>query len=99
MTIILIAIWALLMLRSTYAEYQYYQAVKNLEPEIWAQLGSPRFLKIPMVFVSSKNAKLLAKITNKKVIELKNQHRKAGIHFLVYVVLVIGFSIIYFTFA
>jgi len=32
------------MLRSGLAEYQYYQSVKTLEPQIWEQLGSPKWL-------------------------------------------------------
>ena len=58
--VLLASIWAFLMLRSCIAEYQYYQSVKTLEPEIWSKLGSPKYLKIPIVFVSAKGSKLLS---------------------------------------
>ncbi|WNC68638.1 hypothetical protein RI845_00475 [Thalassotalea nanhaiensis] len=95
-SIILISIWFLLMLRSGVAEYKYYQAVKTLEPDIWAQLGSPKYLKIPMVFISPKGSKILRGVANKTVSELANNHRKYGIQFLSYVVLVLFVSIVYF---
>jgi len=99
MMIILISIWALLMLRSAFAEYNYYQSVKNLEPEVWQKLGSPKYLKIPMIFVSSNGLKLLKNITNKTVCEHAKKHRRAGIQFLIYVVLVLVGSIIFFKIA
>lgn len=67
------------MLRSGVAEYQYYQSVRTLGPEIWEKLGSPRFLKIPLVFVSPAGPKLLRSVTNKTVVKLARQHRQVGI--------------------
>ena len=84
------------MVRSAMAEYQYYQSVRTLEPSIWQQLGSPRFLKVPFVFVSSKGAALLKDISNESVKEYARKHRLAGIQFLSYVVIVIVSSTIYF---
>ena len=97
--VILVLIWAFLMLRSGVTEYQYYQSVRTLEPEIWGKLGSPKFLKIPLVFVSVKGSKLLRGVTSKTVCELASQHRLAGIQFLSYVVLVLAASTVYFKIA
>ena len=97
--IVLVSLWALLMLRSGVVEYKYYQSVKTLEPDIWEKLGSPKFLKIPFVFVSPKGSKLLREISNKTVSELAIKHRQAGIQFLAYVVLVLVVSIVYFKIA
>lgn len=94
--VILVLIWAFLMLRSGVAEYQYYQSVRTLEPEIWEKLGCPKFLKIPLVFVSPKGSKLLRDVTSKPVSKFARQHRQAGIQFLSYVVLVLAVSIVYF---
>lgn len=99
MLILLISIWVLLMLRSAFSEYYYYQSVKNLEPEVWQQLGSPKYFKIPMVFVSPNGLKLLKNITNQTVCEHAKKHRQAGIHFLLYVALVLIGSIVFFKFA
>ena len=96
MFIALVSIWCLLMLRSGIAEYRYYQSVKTLEPAVWAQLGSPRYLKIPMVFVSPKGTTLLRGITNRTVRDYARKHRQAGIQFLSYVVLLLIASIVYF---
>jgi len=96
MLIFLISIWALLMLRSGIAEYNYYQSVKNLEPEVWQKLGSPKYLKIPLVFVSPSGLKLLKNISNNTVYVNAKKHRQAGIHFLLYVILVLSGCIIYF---
>ena len=97
--IVLVSIWALLMLRSGIVEYKYYQSVKTFEPDIWQKLGSPKFIKIPFVFVSPKGAKLLREVSNKTVCELAIKHRQAGIQFLAYVVLVLVISIVYFKIA
>jgi hypothetical protein len=94
--IILVSIWLLLMLQSGLAEYRYYQSVKTLEPELWGKLGSPKFLKIPVVFISPKGAKLLKGATDKTVCVLASRHRQAGIQFLTYVVLVLVGCIVYF---
>ncbi|TMP18662.1 hypothetical protein CWC02_09570 [Pseudoalteromonas sp. S2721] len=66
-TIILVSVWALLMLYAARAEYKYYQSVKIIEPELWQQLGAPRFLKVPMVFVSKKGLALLNSTENETV--------------------------------
>ena len=58
--------------------------------------GSPRHLKIPMVFVSPKGSKLLKGITNQTVREYAKKHRLAGLQFLSYVVLVLIASTVYF---
>ena len=99
MMIFLNSIWALLMLRSGIAEYNYYQSVRNLEPEVWQKLGAPKYLKIPMVFVSTNGLKQLKNITNKTVCENAKKHRQAGIHFLLYVTLLLMGSIVFFKFA
>ncbi|NMP31999.1 hypothetical protein HII17_10510 [Thalassotalea sp. M1531] len=99
MLITLGAIWALLMCRSCIAEYNYYQSVKTLEPDIWQQLGSPKFLKVPMVFVSPKGAKLLKNASNEQVLKLAATYRQAGLQFLSFVVLALVVSIIYFKMA
>jgi len=78
-SIVLVLIWAALMLRSGVAQYQYYQSVRTLEPEIWEKLDSLRFLKIPLVFASPAGSKLLRSVTNKTVVKLARQHRQAGI--------------------
>ena len=97
--VILVLIWAFLMLRSGVVEYQYYQSVRTLEPEIWGKLGSPKFLKIPLVFVSPKGSKLLRSVTDKTVRKLARQHRQVGIQFVLYVVLVLAVSIVFFKIA
>jgi|TARA_B110000438_G_scaffold266660_1_gene280908 hypothetical protein len=96
LSIIVVLIWLALGLRSGLAEYRYYQSVRTLEPQIWEELASPKFLKIPMVFVSPKGAKLLQSIPNETVRRLGLQHRKAGVQFLTYVVLVLLLAIVYF---
>jgi len=96
LSMILFLVWLALGARSGFAEYQYYQSVKKLEPEVWERLGSPKFLKIPIVFVSAKGTKLLKNISNETVEHLALQHRKAGVQFLTYVVLILLFAILYF---
>ncbi|WMN61764.1 hypothetical protein NI389_18310 (plasmid) [Pseudoalteromonas xiamenensis] len=98
-SIVLVSIWVLLMFRSGVAEYKYYQAVKTLEPKVWEQLGSPKYFKIPIVFVSPKGSKLLRGISNEIVCEFANKHRQAGILFLAYVAFVLVASIVYFKIA
>lgn len=97
--IVLVSIWGILMCRSAVAEYKYYQSVKTLEPEIWEQLGSPRYLNIPIVFVSSKGSKLLPDISNKTVCEFANKHRQASFQFFSYVGFVLMITIVYFKIA
>jgi len=99
MLVIIFSIWALLMIRSGIAEYNYYQSVKTLEPDVWKKLGSPKYLKIPMVFVSSSGLKLLKNINNKTVCDNAKKHRQAGIQFILYVTLVLMGSIVFFQFA
>ncbi|WP_394203195.1 hypothetical protein [Shewanella waksmanii] len=96
---IIVALWAVLMLRSVMAEYRYYQAVKQFEPEIWQQLGAPKGLKIPMVFVSKSGRHLLENIDNYKINQLATHHRQAGRLFLGYVMLVLMASIVFFKLA
>lgn len=81
------------------AEYQYYQAVKTLEPDIWQQLGAPKNFKIPLVFVSPTGTKLLQKTTNPIIQKLACKHRQAGIQFIYYLIIVLTISIIYFKLA
>lgn len=94
--IVVVSIWALLMLRSAIVEYKYYQSVRIFEPALWQKLGSPTFIKIPFVFISSKGSKLLKQASNKTVCKLALKHRQAGVQFLTYVVLVLVVSIVYF---
>ena len=96
---LLLFTWLTLMLRSGLAEYQYYQSVKTLEPEVWEQLGSPKWLKIPMVFISPKNEILLNGIANESVQQLAQRHRRAGRQFLVFIVLVLMLAIGYLNLA
>ena len=91
----LVSVWALLMLRSVIAEYTYYQSVKTREPQIWQQLGTPRFLKIPMVFVSAKGKQLLKQVTDTTVRENALKHHRAGRQFLFYIVAVLVIGIVY----
>lgn len=95
----ILAVWAFLALRSVRADYRYYKAVQTLEPAIWAQLGSPRFLRIPVAFVSSKGVILLKSITNEHVLALARKHRQAGIQFIAYLVIVLVGATAYFTLA
>lgn len=96
LSIILLLIWLALGLRSGFAEYRYYLSVRTLEPQIWEKLGSPKYLNIPIVFVSPKGAKLLQSITNETILRHALQHRQAGVQFLSYVVLVLLLAIVYF---
>jgi hypothetical protein len=96
---VLVFTWALLMLRSGIVEYKYYQSVKAFEPDIWQKLGSPKFIKIPFVFVSPKGLTLLREVSNKTVCELAIKHRQFGIQFLIYIMLVLVVSIVYFNIA
>ncbi|WP_286261936.1 hypothetical protein [Thalassotalea atypica] len=93
---VLIFIWIQLMLRSVMAEYKYYQSVRICEPKIWKNLGSPSFLKAPFIFVSPNGIKQLAKSQHQTVIEHASKHRRAGIQFLAYVMLVLLACIVYF---
>jgi len=83
------------MLRSGLAEYQYYQSVKTLEPQIWEQLGSPKWLKIPMAFISPKNEILLKGIANETIQLRALNHRRAGRQFLIFIVLALILAISY----
>jgi hypothetical protein len=83
------------MLRSGLAEYQYYQSVKTLEPQIWEQLGSPKWLTIPIVFISPKNENLLKGIANETIQLRALNHRRAGRQFLIFIVLALILAIGY----
>jgi len=92
---LLLLIWFVLMLRSGLAEYQYYQSVKTLEPQIWEQLGSPKWLTIPIVFISPKNEILLKGIANETIQLRALNHRRAGRQFLIFIVLALILAIGY----
>ena len=92
---LLLLIWFVLMLRSGLAEYQYYQSVKTLEPQIWEQLGSPKWLTIPIVFISPKNENLLKGIANETIQLRALNHRRAGSQFLIFIVLALILAIGY----
>ena len=96
---LLLLIWLVLMLRSGLAEYQYYQSVKTLEPQIWEQLGSPKWLKIPMAFISPKNENLLKGIANETIQLRALNHRRAGRQFLIFIVLALILAISYLNLA
>jgi len=87
------------MLRSGLAEYQYYQSVKTLEPQIWEQLGSPKWLTIPMAFISPKNEILLKGIANETIQLRALNHRRAGRQFLIFIVLALILAISYLNLA
>lgn len=97
--IVILSIWAILMVRSVVAEYQYYQAVKRFEPAILTKLGAPKWFRVPMVFVSSSGIALLRSSAHETVRAYAKRHRQAGRQFLSYVVLVLVLSIAYFKFA
>jgi hypothetical protein len=97
--IVIVAMLVFLMFRSGVAEYKYYQSVKNLEPEVWEKLSSPKYFKIPLIFVSAKGSTLLGGISNTIVCELASRHRQTGIQFLSYVVFILVLSIVYFNVA
>ena len=92
---LLASIWAVLMLRSCLAEYQYYQGVKAYEPELWQQLGAPSLLKTPFVFISPRGVELLKTATNTTVQALAKKHRQTGLQFFVFVAVVLTVAIIY----
>ena len=96
---LLLLIWFVLMLRSGLAEYQYYQSVKTLEPQIWEQLGSPKWLTIPIVFISPKNEILLKGIANETIQLRALNHRRAGRQFLIFIVLALILAIGYLNLA
>jgi hypothetical protein len=96
---LLLLIWFVLMLRSGLAEYQYYQSVKTLEPQIWEQLGSPKWLTIPIVFISPKNENLLKGIANETIQLRALNHRRAGRQFLIFIVLALILAISYLNLA
>ena len=96
---LLLLIWFVLMLRSGLAEYQYYQSVKTLEPQIWEQLGSPKWLTIPIVFISPKNEILLKGIANETIQLRALNHRRAGRQFLIFIVLALILAISYLNLA
>ena len=95
----ILLIWFVLMLRSGLAEYQYYQSVKTLEPQIWQQLGSPKWLTIPIVFISPKNENLLKGIANETIQLRALNHRRAGRQFLIFIVLALILAIGYLNLA
>ena len=95
----LVLLWAFLMLRCVVAEYQYYQAVKTLEPDLWSALGSPTRFRIPMVFLSPKNAARLGQISNITIARHALRHRRARLHFLVYVVGMLVLGTLFFQFS
>lgn len=94
--LILCSLWLLLMQRSMVAEYRYYHSVRELEPQVWQQLGSPTFLKIPMVFISPKGQALLKTITNERINKLAKAHRQSGMLFIGFLALALTAAIIYF---
>ena len=96
---ILGAVWLVLLIRSVMSEYKYYRAVKTLEPGIWNQLGSPVFLRAPMLFVSPRGVGLLKTVTNPAVLELASNHRRDGILFIAYIAVVLVGSIVFFNLA
>lgn len=96
---VIVGVWAFLALQSVMADYNYYKAVQTQEPAIWAQLGSPKFLRIPMAFASSKGVILLKSITNEHILALARKHRQAGIQFISYLVTVLAGFTAYFSFA
>ena len=93
---VLVFVWVLLMWRSMVCEYRYYASVKLLEPQIWQKLGSPSWIKAPMVFVSPRGAQLLDAISHETVLGLAGQHRRSGRVFLVYTIVVLAGSTAYF---
>ena len=95
----ILLIWFVLMLRSGLAEYQYYQSVKTLEPQIWQQLGSPKWLTIPIVFISPKSENLLKGIANETIQLRALNHRRAGRQFLIFIVLALILAIGYLNLA
>ncbi|MCL2913516.1 hypothetical protein L2725_06900 [Shewanella corallii] len=92
-------IWLVLMVRASLTEYRYWQVVRHYEPEIWEKLGRPRMYQMPLVFLSSKNAKLLQSSRHEQVQRMSARHRLTGIQFLSYVVLMLVCSISYFKLA
>lgn len=99
MLFLLLFVWTFLLIWASVAEYKYYQAVKLHEPQIWEQLATVNWLKLPMMFLSPKGKALIDTIEDEHIILLGKKHRRAGIVFLTYVVLVIVISIIYFKLA
>lgn len=91
-----ITVLLVLFLRSIRAEYQYYQGVKSLEPQLWSQLGSPRFLQVPLAFLSSSNKALLNSMSNPIVQKLAANHRRSGLQFLVCLATILLASTVYF---
>ena len=96
---IVILLWVLFMARAVIAEYKYYQVVKMFEPEIWQALGQPKFLMIPIMFVSGDGLNHLKGATDKRVCRLAIKHRQAGKLFIFYVVFVLLASVVFFKFA
>ncbi|MEM5551234.1 hypothetical protein WNY63_10900 [Pseudoalteromonas neustonica] len=71
----LLVILVVLMMVMLVAKYKYYQLVETFEPAIWQQLGSPRWLKVPFVFISKQGKQYLSEMTHPKVCQREKQYR------------------------
>lgn len=99
MLIVIGGVCFLFMLRSIYSEYRYYQAIRELEPDIWQQLGSPNMIKAPWVLLSVKGSKSIQGISNTLVHHYQKAYRMAGIQFISSLILLLLISIVYFNIA
>jgi len=95
MLYIIFAIWAILVLYLVYIEYQYYKSVRELETDIWQELGSPNFFRIQRAFLKKGNTQLLKKYSNQTVIKYANHHRTALILTLAFPLIMLIIGILY----
>ncbi len=93
---IAVTVVLVMMLRSAFIEYQYYQSVKACEPSIWQDMGSPSLLTSMWVFIGFERSALFSKVTSEIVRALAVENRRAGIQFIKVLVVVLVASIVFF---
>ena len=92
--------WLFLMVRASVAEYAYYCAVAEYEPEIWARLGAPNYWIAPFLFLVTPHRKrLLNTIDNPQVLAYQQRFKVTGRLFLGYVIAVLISATAFFTWA
>lgn len=92
--------WLFFMVRASIAEYSYYCAVAEYEPEIWTELGAPNYWIAPFLFLVTPHRKrLLDTIENSQVLAYQQRFKATGRLFLGYVIAVLISAIAFFTWA
>ena len=92
--------WLFLMVRAGVAEYSYYSAIAEYEPEIWAKLGAPNYWIAPFLFlVTPHRQRILDTIDNPQVRVYQQRFKATGRLFLGYVMVLLISAIAFFKWA